>query len=326
MTSAATLRIGTRGSVLARTQAELVVAELEEATGTPAELITVRTLGDDHPGPLAQMPQPGVFVSALRDALSTGAVDAAVHSMKDLPSAPVDGIALAAVPRREDARDALVSAGGLGLMSLPHGARVGTGSPRRAARLRALRDDLELVDLRGNVDSRLARVSDGELDAVVLAVAGLARLGRTAVISEVLDADMMLPAPAQGALAIECRADDPDTLGLLRHLDDRASRLRALAERAVLAAVGATCSSAIGALAELDGARLTLRADASGPDGQHLEDRAEVETDIELEVGVEPAATGGADDGDASERAAIALGTVLAERLLAAGADGFLVR
>jgi hydroxymethylbilane synthase len=312
MTSAATLRIGTRGSVLARTQAELVVAELEEATGTPAELITVRTLGDDHPGPLAQMPQPGVFVSALRDALSTGAVDAAVHSMKDLPSAPVDGIALAAVPRREDARDALVSAGGLGLMSLPHGARVGTGSPRRAARLRALRDDLELVDLRGNVDSRLARVERGELDAVVLAVAGISRLGRRAAISEVLEPDTMLPAPAQGALAVECRSDDAVTFALLRRLDHVPSRLCALAERAVLAALGATCSSAIGALAVLEGGWLHLTADASGPDGQHVLDRAAVALPDDAAAG--------------AEGVAVALGTGLGGRLFHAGADVFLVR
>jgi hydroxymethylbilane synthase len=309
--SARTLRIGTRGSVLARTQSGMVADALSAATGAACELVDVRTFGDDHPGPLAGMPQPGVFVSALRDALLEGRVDVAVHSMKDLPSAPVAGIVLAAIPPREDPHDALVSADGVGLDDLARGARVGTGSPRRAARLRARRPDLELVDLRGNVDSRLARVSDGELDAVVLAVAGLARLGRTAVISETIAADVMLPAPAQGALAIECRADDVDTLALLRHLDDRTSRLRALAERAVLAAVGATCSSAIGALAELDGQRLTLTADASGPDGEHVLDRAEADVPL-------------ADD-DAVQ-AAVTLGTMLAQRLLAAGADGFLVR
>jgi hydroxymethylbilane synthase len=312
-----TLRIGTRGSALARTQSGMVAAAIEAATGVSSELVTIRTLGDDHPGPLAQMPQPGVFVSALRDALLAGEVDVAVHSMKDLPSAPVEGIALGAVPEREDPRDALVTADGGGLASLPPGARVGTGSPRRAARLRALRPDLELVDLRGNVDSRLARVTDGDLDAVVLAVAGLSRLGRVAAISEVLAPEMMLPAPAQGALAVECRSDDTATLDLLASIDDRPSRLRALAERAVLAAVGASCASAIGALAQLDGHVLTLDADASGPAGEHV---AEVMT-LEL-------VAAGEDSGDAGrdELRAVELGTQAGSALLAAGADGFLVR
>jgi hydroxymethylbilane synthase len=305
-----TLRIGTRGSDLARTQSGMVAAAIEASRGVTSELVTVRTLGDDHPGPLAQMPQPGVFVSALRDALLAGTVDVAVHSMKDLPSAPVDGIALAAVPVREDPRDALVTADGTGLAGLPQGARVGTGSPRRAARLRALRPDLELVDLRGNVDSRIARVTGGELDAVVLAVAGLARLGRIDVIGEFLAPELMLPAPAQGALAVECRSDDHTTMTLLASIDDRPSRLRAVAERAVLAAVGASCASAIGALAALDGSLLTLRADASGPDGEHVDERLTLDLD------------GAADD----ELLAVGLGSEAGRLLLAAGADRFLVR
>ncbi len=312
-----TLRIGTRGSALARTQSGMVAAAIEAATGVSSELVTIRTLGDDHPGPLAQMTQPGVFVSALRDALLAGEVDVAVHSMKDLPSAPVEGIALGAVPEREDPRDALVTADGGGLAGLPPGARVGTGSPRRAARLRALRPDLELVDLRGNVDSRLARVTDGDLDAVVLAVAGLSRLGRVAAISEVLAPELMLPAPAQGALAVECRSDDTATLDLLASIDDPPSRLRALAERAVLAAVGASCASAIGALAQLDGHVLTLDADASGPDGEHVAERMTLEL-----------VAAGEDSGDAGrdELRAVELGTQAGSALLAAGADGFLVR
>jgi hydroxymethylbilane synthase len=311
-----TLRIGTRGSALARTQSGLVAAAIEAATGTTCELVTVRTFGDDHPGPLAQMPEPGVFVSALRDALLAGHVDVAVHSMKDLPSAPVTGIALGAVPPREDPRDALVTADGGGLAGLATGARVGTGSPRRAARLRALRPDLELVDLRGNVDSRLARVTDGELDAVVLAVAGLARLGRTAAIGEILAPELMLPAPAQGALAVECRSDDAGTLALLATIDDRPSRLRALAERAVLAAVGASCASAIGALARLDGRVLTLDADASGPAGEHVAEHTTLQLDAAAGAGA------GADD----ELRAVGLGTRAGSALLAAGADAFLVR
>jgi hydroxymethylbilane synthase len=288
----------------------MVAEALEVTTGHHSELVTVRTFGDDHPGSLATMPQPGVFVSALRDALLAGDVDVAVHSMKDLPSAPVEGIALAAVPVREDPRDALVTLDGRGLAALPLGARVGTGSPRRAARLRALRVDLELVDLRGNVDSRLARVTDGQLDAVVLAVAGLSRLGRTSVIAEYLDPALMLPAPAQGALAIECRSDDDAMLALLSQLEDPSSRLCTLAERAVLAAVDASCASAIGALAELDATTLTLVADASGPDGEHVTERGSVELA----------------DGPAAAAAAVRLGSELGARLLAAGADRFLVR
>jgi hydroxymethylbilane synthase len=239
--------------------------------------------------------------------------------MKDLPSAPVEGIALAAVPVREDPRDALVSAGGVGIAELARGARVGTGSPRRAARLRALRPDLEVVDLRGNVDSRLARVTEGELDAVVLAVAGLVRLGREDAISEHLAPEAMLPAPAQGALAVECRSDDAATLALVREVDDPASRVRALAERAVLAAVGATCASAIGALAELRAGHLALVADASGPDGEHVVTRAGV--DLPRGAGVAPV-----DVTPDDAAAAVALGTDVGRALLAAGADRFLAR
>lgn len=305
-----TLRLGTRGSVLARTQSGIVAEALRAVTGTLSELVLIRTLGDDHPGSLAQMPQPGVFVSALRDALLAGDVDVAVHSMKDLPSAPLVGVALAAVPVREDPRDALVTADGRGLADLRPGARVGTGSPRRAARLRAVRPDLELVDLRGNVDSRLARVVDGELEAVVLAVAGLARLGHMSVISEILDPEIMLPAPAQGALAVECRSDDADTIALLGSIDDRASRLRVLAERAVLASVDASCASAVGALATLERGVLTLVADASGSDGEHVSERASIDVGSAL----------------TAEAAAVELGSAMGRRLLAAGADTFLVR
>lgn len=300
-----TVRLGTRGSALARTQTGMV-ADALRASGVDVEIVIVRTLGDDHPGSLASLPQPGVFVSALRDALDAGDVDVAVHSMKDLPSAPVPGITLAAVPEREDPRDALVAANGGGLEDLADGARVGTGSPRRAARLRALRPDLEPVDIRGNVDSRLARVTDGELDAVVLAVAGLRRLGRADAISAVIEPEVMLPAPAQGALAVECRSDDASTRALLQPLDHAPSRLRASAERAVLAAVGASCASAIGALATFSGSTLTLRCDASGAHDEHVE--LESEGDV------------------VDEEAAAQLGMHAGMRLLAAGADEFLVR
>lgn len=306
------LRIGTRGSQLATTQSGTVATALK-AGGTDAELVTVRTFGDDHPGPLASMPQQGVFVSALRTALLDGEVDVAVHSMKDLPSAPAAGIVLAAAPAREDPRDALVSAGGRRLDDLAAGARVGTGSPRRQARLRALRGDLEVVDLRGNVDSRLAQVDDGRLDAVVLAVAGLIRLGRAERIVERLDPDRMLPAPAQGTLAVECRADDHVTRALLAPLDDAATRLAVLAERAVLAGVQASCASAIGALATLDGDRLTVTADASGAHGAHV---------AATRTAVLPATVASPE----ARAVATALGHAAAEALLAAGAGEFLVR
>jgi hydroxymethylbilane synthase len=316
------LRIGTRGSQLATTQSGAVAAALE-ARGVATELVTIRTFGDDHPGPLATMPQQGVFVSALRTALLDGEVDVAVHSMKDLPSAPAPGIVLAAAPAREDPRDALVTADGRRLDDLASGARVGTGSPRRQARLKALRPDLEVVDLRGNVDSRLARVASGELDAVVLAVAGLRRLGRADRIVEHLDPARMLPAPAQGTLAVECREDDAATRELLAGLDDPATRLAVLAERAVLAGVQASCASAIGALARIEGDRLTVTADASGAVGEH----ASVTHTATLPVD-RAAEAGGVDVRASAEARAVAtaLGHAAAEALLAAGAGSFLVR
>ncbi len=306
------LRLGTRGSRLAMTQS-MTVATALRSVGVEVELVTIRTFGDVHRGPLSAMPQQGVFVSALRAALLDGTVDLAVHSMKDLPSAPAEGIELAAAPAREDPRDALVSSDGRGLDDLDPGARVGTGSPRRQARLRVLRPDLEVRDLRGNVDSRLAAVDDGRLDAVVLAVAGLRRLGHADRIAERLDPMRMLPAPAQGTLAVECRADDVATCAVLAPLDDVATRLPMLAERAVLAGVGASCASAIGALARLDGPEVTLTADASGAGGEHV------------------SFTGSAvlpPGGDTAEARAVAtgLGRSTAEAVLAAGAEDFLVR
>jgi hydroxymethylbilane synthase len=193
----------------------------------------------------------GVFTTALRDALSCGDVDFAVHSYKDLPTAQDPRFTLAAVPLREDPRDALVARDGMVLGELPAGSRVGTGSPRRAAQLRALGLGLEIVQLRGNVDTRIGKVRSGELDAVVLARAGLSRLGRLAEITETLDPLQMLPAPAQGALAIECRVDDMDTEHRLGALNDPASRVAVSAERAMLAALEAGCSAPVGALAEV---------------------------------------------------------------------------
>lgn len=266
-----TLRLGTRRSALATTQSSWV-AERLRALGHEVELVEITTAGDrDRTTPLATMGGTGVFVSALRDALREGTVDLAVHSLKDLPTTPEDDLVVAGIPRREDPRDALVARDGLTLGELPAGSTVGTGSPRRRAQLEALGLGLELRELRGNVDTRLAKVSDGELDAVVLAQAGLARLSRTSVVTEVLDPIQMLPAPGQGALAIEVRAADSVTRAAVAALDDADTRACVVAERAVLAQLEAGCSAPIGALAEIvlgdDGDELSLRVVVASPDG-----------------------------------------------------------
>jgi hydroxymethylbilane synthase len=233
--------------------------------------VTITTEGDVNGAPLATLGGTGVFVSALRDALLRGEVDVAVHSLKDLPTTPADGIALAAVPTREDPRDVVVARDGMTLGELPHGSRVGTGSPRRAAQLEALGLGLDVSGVRGNVDTRIGKVASGEYDAVLLARAGLARLGRLDDATEVLDPLQMLPAPGQGALAIECRDDDADLVAGLAALDDPATRAAVTAERAVLATLEAGCSAPLGALAEVvegeDGDELWVRAIALSHDG-----------------------------------------------------------
>ena len=206
-----TVRIGTRASTLARTQSQLVADALSAATGLDTELVDIRTEGDTSSAPLAQLGGTGVFVSALREALLDGRIDVAVHSLNDLPTQPAEGIALAAVPEREDPRDVVVARDGLTLGELPVGSTVGTGSPRRAAQLHALGLGLEIADIRGNVDTRIRKVREGDYDAVVLARAGLARIGRLDEATEVLDPLQMLPAPGQGALA-ELFALDPDAV------------------------------------------------------------------------------------------------------------------
>ncbi len=265
------IRIGTRASTLARTQSTHVADALTAATGRATELVLIRTEGDASSAPLAQMGGTGVFVSALRDALLRGEVDLAVHSLKDLPTAAAEGIALAAVPPREDPRDVVVARDGLTLGELPAGARVGTGAPRRAAQIEALGLGVEIVGVRGNVDTRLGKVASGELDAVVLARAGLARLGRADEATEVIDPLQVLPAPGQGALAVECRAGD-DLLVIVRDaLEDPATRACVTAERALLAELEAGCSAPVGALAEVaegdQGDELWIRAVALSPDG-----------------------------------------------------------
>ncbi|ANZ37470.1 hydroxymethylbilane synthase [Lentzea guizhouensis] len=273
-----TLRIGTRGSALALAQTG-TVAEALKAAGAQVEIVVIKTPGDLSDAPIAQIGI-GVFTSALRDALANDEIDIAVHSYKDLPTAPDPRLVIAAVPQREDPRDALVARDGLTLGELLPGSTVGTGSPRRAAQLEALGLGLNIVPLRGNVDTRIGKVRSGELDAVVLARAGIARLGRTAEITENLEPIQMLPAPAQGALAVECRIDDVDAEHLIQStLDDSASRAAVTAERAMLAALEAGCSAPVGALADVvedlddEGKvvyRLSLRGVAATPENDLL--------------------------------------------------------
>jgi hydroxymethylbilane synthase len=267
----APLKVGTRASALARAQSGQVAARLQQVLGRPVELVDVTTEGDVSRASLASLGGTGVFVSALRDALLRGDVDIAVHSLKDLPTAPAEGIELAAVPLREDPRDVVVARDGLTLGELPAGARVGTGSPRRVAQVRALGLGLELVDVRGNVDTRIGKVRSGGLDAVVLARAGLSRLGRLGEVTEVLDPLQVLPAPGQGALAVECRADDEVRVVVREVLEDPRTRACVSAERTVLAVLEAGCAAPLGALAEVaegeQGEELWLRAVASSTDG-----------------------------------------------------------
>ncbi|MBA3420036.1 MAG: hydroxymethylbilane synthase [Geodermatophilaceae bacterium] len=266
-----TLRLGTRRSRLALTQSGGVAATLIAEHARDVELTEVTTYGDVSAAPLEQIGGTGVFVSALREALVRGEVDLAVHSYKDLPTGPAPGLALAAVPPRADPRDVLVARDGLTLGELPRGARIGTGSPRRVAQLRALGLGLELVGVRGNVDTRLAKVASGELDAVVLARAGLQRLDRLDAVTETLDPMLVLPAPGQGALAVECREDDKELLELLGMLDDPDSRAATAAERSLLGALEAGCSAPVGGLAFVaegeDGMELYLRGSVTAIDG-----------------------------------------------------------
>ncbi|UYP18143.1 hydroxymethylbilane synthase [Rhodococcus sp. Z13] len=243
------LRIGTRGSVLATTQAGTVRDALI-AAGHPAELVVITTKGDVTPGPVQRIGV-GVFTAELREALLAGEVDVAVHSYKDLPTFQDPRMVIAAVPEREDPRDALVARDGMVLGELPPGSKVGTSAPRRRAQLAALGLGLQIEPLRGNIDTRLGKVESGELDAIVIARAGLSRIGRTDRITETLDPVQMLPAPSQGALAVECRADDTELIELLSELDHAPSRAAVVAERSLLAELEAGCTAPVGAIAEV---------------------------------------------------------------------------
>lgn len=265
------LIIGTRGSLLATTQTRIIAKSLEELAGYQISEKIIKTDGDDLTTSLTNPVRPGVFVTALRTALLRGEVDVIVHSYKDLPSLPASDITIAAVPAREDYRDALVSRNHVRLLELPAGARVGTSSPRRSARIRHVRPDLLILPMRGNVDSRLRKVAEGEYDAAVLAVAGLNRVGYSEKITEYLSSELLLPAPAQGALAVECRNDDAQLIETLGLLNDPLTRFITTAERAVLVGVGATCATAIGAFGEYKDGKLTLTAELSAPDGDEHE-------------------------------------------------------
>ncbi|MFI0980239.1 hydroxymethylbilane synthase [Streptomyces sp. NPDC021093] len=309
------LKLGTRRSKLAMAQSGHVAEAVRQLTGRDVELVEITTYGDVSKEQLAQIGGTGVFVTALRDALLNGEVDFAVHSLKDLPTAQPDDLALAAVPVREDPRDVLVARDGLTFAQLPEGARVGTGSPRRMAQLNAYARShgmkIETVPIRGNIDTRVGYVRNGELDAVVLAAAGLRRIGRVDEVTEFLATDLMLPAPGQGALAIECAASNADLAAVLAELDDPQTRFAVTAERALLAALEAGCSAPVGALADflVDGQivnEMRLRGVVGSTDGAEL---------VQLST-TGPVPT--------SHHGAQALGRELASEMLAKGAAGLM--
>lgn len=306
-----TLRIGTRASALATTQTGHVAEALTAAGAGPIETVEIRTEGDRHRGSLTQLGGTGVFVAALREALLDDTCDLAVHSLKDIPTFPSPGLTVAAIPPRVDPRDALCARNNWTLQELPHAARVGTGSPRRRAQLLALRPDLDVIDIRGNVGTRLGRVAEGDLDAVVLAAAGLLRIGRDDAITDLLDCATFLPAPGQGALAVECRSADASTIVGLAELDHLPTRLAVTAERALLSALEAGCAAPVGALGTVsdDGAQLTLTALVAALDGTRVRTR------------ISTAELAGAREADIAT--ADELGRALAGALLADGVADF---
>ncbi|MFZ3558250.1 MULTISPECIES: hydroxymethylbilane synthase [unclassified Streptomyces] len=315
MTAEKALRLGTRRSKLAMAQSGHVAEAVKQLTGREVELVEITTYGDTSREHLAQIGGTGVFVTALRDALARGEVDFAVHSLKDLPTAQPEELALAAVPVREDPRDVLIARDGLKFTDLPAGARVGTGSPRRMAQLNAYARShgmrIETVPIRGNIDTRIGFVEKGELDGVVLAAAGLSRTGRSEEVTEFLPTDMILPAPGQGALAVECAANNGELVAALAEMDDPFTRVAVTAERALLAALEAGCSAPVGALADLlvDGQivkEMRLRGVVGSTDGSEL---------VQLSTtGPVPSST---DE-------ALALGRELAAEMLAKGAAGLM--
>jgi hydroxymethylbilane synthase len=309
------LRLGSRRSPMAIAQSGDVARLITERTGRRVEIVGVTTHGDVSMAQMSQIGGTGVFVSALRESLLRGEVDFAVHSLKDLPTGTAPGITLAAIPARDDPRDALVGRDGGKLADLPPGARIGTGSPRRAAQLSVLRSDVTCVPVRGNANTRLAKVRDGELDAVVLAYAGLARIGQTELVSEIFETDSMVPAPGQGALAVECRADDAQLVRLLATIEHPGVRAAVTAERSLLAALEAGCSAPVGAYAvglagtdrlHLDAVVLGVRPGTGQPGVIHGSTAS-----VTMVV---------RERGEASAADAARLGRELAERMLAVGA------
>jgi hydroxymethylbilane synthase len=264
-----TLRLGSRRSPMAISQSRQVADMITERTGRRVEIVGVTTLGDVSRAQLTQIGGTGVFVSALREAMLGGEVDLAVHSLKDLPTGAASGITLAAVPPRDDPRDALVGRDGAKLADLAPGARIGTGSPRRAAQLLAMRADLRCVPIRGNANTRLGKVGSGELDGVVLAHAGLARIGFLGAVTQLFEPEEMLPAPGQGALAVECRSDEPELAALLGAVADPVSLAAVTAERSLLEALEAGCSAPVAAYAAGNG-WLRVQAAVMSLDGSRV--------------------------------------------------------
>ena len=299
-----TLRCATRGSALALAQVALATTALQAVDShIDVPVIEITTQGDrDRVTPLTQLGGQGVFAVAVREAVLDGRADIAVHSLKDVPTAPVEGLTIAAILERADPRDAFVGSEGRRLAALPAGARIGTSASRRVAMIRAIRPDLEAVTIRGNVDTRLAKLAAGEYDGILLAAAGLDRLGRIDEATQIFDAREFLPSPGQGAIAIECRTDDEATRAILAQIDHAATRATVTAERGVLVALGAGCNLAVGAFAEIDGDLLTLRAMLGG--------------DVEGEAPVFGEATGSPKD---AERLGRDLGTQLHEGYVSAG-------
>ncbi|WP_433857057.1 hydroxymethylbilane synthase [Streptomyces kronopolitis] len=325
------LRLGTRRSKLAMAQSGQVAEAVRKVTGRPVELVEITTYGDTSREHLAQIGGTGVFVSALRDALLAGEIDFAVHSLKDLPTTQPDDLTLAAIPVREDPRDALIARDGLTFEQLPDGARVGTGSPRRMAQLnawaRSLGRSVEAVPIRGNIDTRIGFVEKGELDAVVLAAAGLTRIGRIDEATQLLSPDVVLPAPGQGALAIECAAVNADLAAQLAELDDPGTRAAVTAERSLLAALEAGCSAPVGALADLSPSA-RLRSSRGGPTA---DEQAVTELHLRGVVGttdgstlVQLSTTGHVPATPDVESVPLKLGRELAAEMLAKGAAGLM--
>lgn len=273
------LRVGTRGSLLALTQTRLFTAELiAKHPELEIEEVLIQTQGDVSTEPLSRSTTPGLFVSALRDALLAREVDFIVHSMKDLPAQPFTGITTACVPVREDSRDGLVSKNGLVLSELPAGSVIGTSSPRRAASIRRMRPDLTVTSIRGNIDTRIAKVERGEYDATLLAMAGLNRINKAGVVCEIFENEDLIPAAGQGALSVECREEDTHISHLLSCLDDPHTRLLTAAERSVLVGLNAGCATAIGAWATYSDGTLVLRGELS------VEDTGETQSIVRQEM------------------------------------------